>query len=198
MREKGKLGFIEKKIGKRFEQKAVPTGREICEKQLFHMIGRIENIEIKDTQIEQYLPAIYAKLSWMSREDLIQRFVSVEFNHFLSYYKNAPDLNVEPLSKKGALPLEKGKPGAARREEKGNFAKVFFNLGKKDQITPKALIDLINKHTKGKSLRIGRIDLQRNFSLVEIEPQFVDLLVKALDGKVIHGFTLQVREDKRK
>ena len=198
MREKGKLGFIEKKIGKRFEQKAVPTGREICEKQLFHMIGRIENIEIKDTQIEQYLPAIYAKLSWMSREDLIQRFVSVEFNHFLSYYKNAPDLNVEPLSKKGALPLEKGKPGAVRREEKGNFAKVFFNLGKKDQITPKALIDLINKHTKGKSLRIGRIDLQRNFSLVEIEPQFVDLLVRALDGKVIHGFTLQVREDKRK
>lgn len=197
MREKGKLGFIEKKIGKRFEQKPVPNGRDICEKQLFHMIGRIENIEIKDAQIEQYLPAIYSRLSWMSREDLIQRFVSVEFNHFLSYYKNAADLNVDaaPLKRNER---EKGKFGEGRREEKTAFVKIFFNLGKKDNITAKHLIEIINRNTRGKSIRIGRIDLSRNFSLVEVEPQYQDLLVHALHGLPYNGMALQVRVDKKK
>ncbi|MBK8043048.1 MAG: DEAD/DEAH box helicase [Haliscomenobacter sp.] len=196
MREKSKLSFIEKKISKRFEQKTVPTGREICEKQLFHMIDRIENIEIKDTQIEQYLPSIYARLSWMSREDLLQRFVSIEFNHFLSYYKNAPDLNA------GVIPVreerqEKGKR-AEPRASSVPFAKLFFNIGKKDQISAKHLIELINRHTKGKSVRIGRIELTRNFSLVEVEETYQDAVIQALKGAAYNGFPLEVRLDRKK
>lgn len=202
MREKGKIGFIEKKIGKRFDQKPVPNGRDICEKQLFHMIDRIENIEIKDAQIEQFLPAIYKRLSWLTREDLIQRFVSIEFNHFLAYYKNAPDINVEATSKKGerAERGERGKSkfGEGRREEKVSWVKIYINQGKKDNVGAKQLIELINRNTRGKSLRIGRIDLSRNFSLVEIEPQYQDSLVQALNGTEYNGVTLQVRPDKKK
>lgn len=205
MREKGKIGFIEKKIGKRFDQKPVPTGSDICEKQLFHMIDRIENIEIKDAQIEQFLPAIYKRLSWLTREDLIQRFVSIEFNHFLAYYKNAPDINVEATSKKGERAErgergERGKSkfGEGRREEKVSWVKIYINQGKKDNVGAKQLIELINRNTRGKSLRIGRIDLSRNFSLVEIEPQYQDSLVQALNGTEYNGVTLQVRPDKKK
>ena len=205
MREKGKIGFIEKKIGKRFDQKPVPTGSDICEKQLFHMIDRIENIEIKDAQIEQFLPAIYKRLSWLTREDLIQRFVSIEFNHFLAYYKNAPDINVEATSKKGERAERgergergKGKFGEGRREEKVSWVKIYINQGKKDNVGAKQLIELINRNTRGKSLRIGRIDLSRNFSLVEIEPQHQDSLVQALNGTEYNGVTLQVRPDKKK
>lgn len=205
MREKGKIGFIEKKIGKRFDQKPVPTGSDICEKQLFHMIDRIENIEIKDAQIEQFLPAIYKRLSWLTREDLIQRFVSIEFNHFLAYYKNAPDINVEATSKKGERAErgergERGKSkfGEGRREEKVSWVKIYINQGKKDNVGAKQLIELINRNTRGKSLRIGRIDLSRNFSLVEIEPQHQDSLVQALNGTEYNGVTLQVRPDKKK
>ncbi|MBK7474579.1 MAG: DEAD/DEAH box helicase [Haliscomenobacter sp.] len=196
MREKSKLNFIEKKISKRFEQKTVPTGREICEKQLFHMIGRIENIEIKDTQIEQYLPSIYARLSWMSREDLIQRFVSIEFNHFLSYYKNAPDLNAGVIPSRDER-QEKGKK-LEPRASNVPFAKLFFNIGKKDQVSAKHLIELINRHTKGKSIRIGRIELTRNFSLVEVDEAYQDAVVQALKGAAYNGFPLEVRLDRKK
>jgi ATP-dependent RNA helicase DeaD len=196
MREKSKLSFIEKKISKRFEQKTVPTGREICEKQLFHMIDRIENIEIKDTQIEQYLPSIYARLSWMSREDLLQRFVSIEFNHFLSYYKNAPDLNA------GVIPVREERQEKGKRAEPRAtgvpFAKLFFNIGKKDHISAKHLIELINRHTKGKSVRIGRIELTRNFSLVEVEEAYQDAVIQALKGAAYNGFPLEVRLDRKK
>ncbi len=196
MREKSKLQFIEKKISKRFEQKSVPTGREICEKQLFHMIGRIENIEIKDSQIEQYLPSIYSRLSWMSREDLIQRFVSIEFNHFLSYYKNAPDLNAGVVPDREAR-LEKGKIKESRASGV-SFAKLFFNIGKKDHISAKHLIELINRHTKGKAIRVGRIELTRNFSLVEVDEAYQDTVIQALKGAAFNGFPLEVRLDRKK
>lgn len=94
LKEKGKLKLVEKKAGKSFEQKNVPTGREICEKQLFNLIDKVENIDVDEAQIDQFMPVIYKKLEWLDREELINHFVSVEFNRFLQYYKNTPDLNV--------------------------------------------------------------------------------------------------------
>ena len=93
MREKSKLRAIEKKIGKKFEKRQVPSGREICETQLFNLIDKFEQVEVNEKQIEPFLDVIYQKLSSLDREELIKRFVSVEFNQFLEYYKNARDLN---------------------------------------------------------------------------------------------------------
>jgi len=93
-RQTGKMRDLERMTSKKFVKKPVPGGIEICEKQLFNLVDKVENIEVNDEQIEQFLPVIYKKLSWLSREDLIKHFVSVEFNRFLSYYKDAPDLNI--------------------------------------------------------------------------------------------------------
>ncbi len=195
LREKNKIVSIERKIGKKLEIQSVPTGRDVCEKQLFHMIGRIENIEVKDNQIQGFLPSIYQRLSWMTKEDLIQRFVSIEFNHFLAYYKDAPDLNVE-----NARPKTKAEKKAQWEEKKtpGQFARIFINLGKHQNVTPKQLIELINRNTRGKSVRIGRIELFRNYSLVEIDPDFKEPVIKALNGLDIKGGPLEVREDRNK
>jgi ATP-dependent RNA helicase DeaD len=94
-RETGKIRNLEKISGKKFERKMVPGGKEICEKQLFSLIDKMEQVEINESQIDQFLPVIYKKLEWLSREELIKHFVSLEFNRFLAYYKNAPDLNVD-------------------------------------------------------------------------------------------------------
>jgi ATP-dependent RNA helicase DeaD len=93
-RENRKIQELERIIGKKFTKKPVPLGTDICEKQLFNLIDKFENIEVDETRIEQYLPIIYKKLEWLDRENLIKRLVSLEFNRFLDYYKNAPDLNV--------------------------------------------------------------------------------------------------------
>jgi len=92
-RQTGKIRDLERMTSKKFVKKPVPGGIEICEKQLFNLVDVVENVEVNDEQIEQFLPVIYKKLSWLTREDLIKHFVSVEFNRFLSYYKDAPDLN---------------------------------------------------------------------------------------------------------
>ncbi len=93
-RENRKIQELERIIGKKFTKKPVPLGKDICEKQLFNLIDKFENIEVDENRIEQYLPVIYKKLEWLDRENLIKRLVSLEFNRFLEYYKNAPDLNV--------------------------------------------------------------------------------------------------------
>ena len=93
-RENRKIQELEKIIGKKFTKKPVPLGKDICEKQLFNLIDKFENIEVDENRIEQYLPVIYQKLEWLDRENLIKRLVSLEFNRFLEYYKNAPDLNI--------------------------------------------------------------------------------------------------------
>ncbi len=58
------------------------------------MIDRMEKIEVNETQIAEFMPVIYKKLAWLEREELIKHFVSMEFNRFLDYYKDAPDINV--------------------------------------------------------------------------------------------------------
>ena len=98
-RETNKISQLEKKVGKSFEKKEVPGGKEICEKQLFNLIDKVEWVEIDESTIAPYLDIIDKKLGWLSREELIKRFVSMEFNLFLSYYKDAPDLNLKTSSR---------------------------------------------------------------------------------------------------
>lgn len=95
LREKGKLKQVERLVNKTFIKKDVPSGKEICGKQLFSLIDRMEKIEVNETQIAEFMPVIYKKLAWLEREELIKHFVSMEFNRFLDYYKDAPDINVD-------------------------------------------------------------------------------------------------------
>lgn len=92
--EGGRIRQIERLIGNKFILKQIPNGREICEKQLFSLIDKVETADVSNTDIEEYLPAIYEKLEWMSKEDLIKHLVAEEFTKFLEYYKEAEDINV--------------------------------------------------------------------------------------------------------
>lgn len=94
-REHNRLRDLERRIGKPFEKKLVPTGKEICEKQLYHLVDKVENVEVDESQIKDYLPVIFSKLSWLDRDELIKRFMSIEFNQFLSYYKDSRDINLD-------------------------------------------------------------------------------------------------------
>jgi ATP-dependent RNA helicase DeaD len=98
-REHGRLKDLERRVGKPIEKKRVPTGREICEKQLYHLVDKVENVEVEEGQIQEFLPVVFQKLAWLDRDELIKRFMSIEFNRFLSYYKDAVDINVEHRSK---------------------------------------------------------------------------------------------------
>src|SRR5687767_676934 len=118
-REHNRIKDLERRVGKTFDRKRVPTGKEICERQLFHLVEKVENVEVEEGQIAEFLPVIFNKLSWLDREELIKRFVSVEFNRFLAYYKNATDINVEHKKQDGRSERTRGdrdRPESGSRE----------------------------------------------------------------------------------
>jgi len=180
-RETRKMRDIERLLNKRFEQKAVPTGTEICEKQLFNLIDRMENVEVDEAQIEPFMPQIYKKLEWLSREDLIKRFASVEFNRFLSYYKNARDLNVaHPEKERQKIPQDQ-------------FVTFKINVGFQDGINPPRLIGFINEQTRTRDIEVGRIEIGHSNSFFEVDKNFSDLVSKSFRDAYFEGVKVIVK-----
>jgi len=138
---------------------------------LFHLIDKVENSEVNTTQIESFLPNIYEKLSNFSREELIQKFVSLEFNSFLSYYENAPDLN-NMSSRDRDRDRDGGRSSGRRGYSDENMTRFFINLGRKDRLNPAKLMGLINEQGLNKNVSIGAIDILDTFSFFEIDKDY--------------------------
>ncbi|WP_278505195.1 DEAD/DEAH box helicase [Phocaeicola barnesiae] len=187
LREKGKMREIERIIKKQFTVGQLPSGKEICEQQLIKVIDEIEKVKVNEEEIEAFLPGIYRKFEWLSKEELIKRVVSMEFNRFLEYYKNAPEIEHD---KKGE-PKERKERGtdkekSSRKAEKG-YTRLFLNLGKTDGFYANQIIELINRNLKKERIQVGRIDLMQNFSFFEIIEAQAPMVIKALNKVVLNG-----------
>ena len=185
LREKGKIRQVEKIIGKKFEAGTLPEPQEICTKQLYKVMDEIERIEVNETEIAPFLPEIYRKLDWLTKEDLIKRVVSREFGHFLTYYAHAPQIEVpqERRSRESAGKAERAPrhDRAARgpQQAEPGYARLFINLGKRDNFYAREIIGLINRYVKGK-IEIGRIDLTANCSFFEVPEADAPLVLKKM------------------
>jgi ATP-dependent RNA helicase DeaD len=180
-REGRKIKDIEKITGKRFEQKRVPTGEEICEKQLFNLIDRVEKVDVDDNRIDHFLPVIYKKLEWLSREDLIKHFVSVEFNRFLTYYKNTPDLNVAQAEERDR--------GRNRNKQMVTFR---ISAGYQHGLSATNLIGLINDQTRNRSIQIGKISMGQKSSFFEVDKDSQQEISKSFQNAKFEGVKIKV------
>ncbi len=191
LREKGKMREIERIIKKKFDIGTLPTGKEICEQQLIKLIDDIEKVKVDEEEIETFLPGIYRKLEWLSKEDLIKRVVSMEFNRFLDYYKNAAKIEQPKGNEKRESQKERKDHGSdrektSRKAEKG-YTRLFLNLGKTDGFYANQIIELINRNLKKERIEIGRIDLMQNFSFFEIAEAQAPMVIKALNKTTANG-----------
>ncbi|MCF8366192.1 MAG: DEAD/DEAH box helicase [Bacteroidales bacterium] len=201
LREKHSIGRIESSINIKFEKARIPTGREICEKQLFNLIDKMENVEIDNTEIDTYLPVIYKKLDWLSKEELIKRFVSLEFNRFLDYYRDADELN-EPVEDRKSRRAGRGDDdfGVRGRKMKDfdgkseqGYTRIFISLGKIDGLVPAALIEHINNNVSGTKVPVGRIDLMSKFSFFEVKSEYAEQVIGSLKGSRFRGNKVDVQ-----
>ena len=189
-RETNKIRSLEKITGKSFKRKPIPGGREICKKQLFNLIDKVEHVELNQEQIEEFLPEILKKLDWLSREELIKHFVSVEFNRFSSYYKNAPDLNVDTERSPKGKDRDRGEKFEKRkRRNDENFSRFFINLGKINDLTAAKMIGLINDATETRDIEIGKIDILRKFSFFEVPKEVEELVLQSFTHGVKYEST---------
>ena len=183
-KELGKIRQIERGLGKRFVKVEIPTGFDVCEKQLFSIVHKVHSVEVNEQQIEQYLPRIMEEFKDMSKEEFIKRFASIEFNSFLEYYKNAPDLNA-PVEE-GRRP-ERGDDRFAPRQNgtvsgggKSEYTRLFINLGSVDEFNRGDLLGYICNNTKISGRTVGKIDVKGVYSFFEVQHDDVE--------KVTNGF----------
>jgi len=166
-------------LHKSFEQQQIPNGLEVCKKQLFYMIDRMEHVEVSEEQIETYMPQIMKQLEYLTKEELLKRFVSLEFNRFLSYYKNAEDLN---LPERGFDRGERGERGE-RGPKPGGRIRLKMNVGEREGIDPKRLLGIINDVTGDKSINIGSIEVTNKFTFFDVFADQLDQVVTAFAGQ---------------
>jgi len=192
-RERGKLRDIEKRIGKTFERREVPTPEHIIEKQLYNLADRLEKVEVDDEEIAKYIPGVSRKLGWLSEEDLLKRIVSLEFNRLLDYYKDAPNIDYidEKPSKKERKESKPRSPQEKdRRTADRGMARIYINAGKNDGFYAGNLIDMLNHAITGPRIDVGRIDLMPGYSLFDVKKSDARRVVDGICGLDFVGHKL--------
>ncbi len=183
-RERGKLRDIEKIIGSKIERVAMPSGKDICEKQLFNLADRLERVDLtEDATLESILPTIIHKLDWLDKEELLRRLMLMEFRRLLDYYEE-----VEDIDEVGDSSRERGESDKKKRtrEAEEGMTRLFINFGKMDRMFPNKLIELINKCVPGR-VAIGKIDLMARFSFFEVAEEDAADVVEALSQYEVDG-----------
>lgn len=192
-REKGRLREIEKKIGKEFEYRKVPTPAHIIEKQLYHLADRLERVEVNEEQIARYLPGVSKKLEWLSGEDLLKRLLSLEFNRLLAYYQDMPDIDLNADDRKDGKGKRDRRDRDSRTPEAG-MERIFVNVGKKQGFYPGNLMEIVNSNIEGSKPDIGRIDLLSDYTLFDVRPGDANRVIAALKGADFFGHRLYAEQ----
>ncbi len=177
MKETGKIRHIEKQINKKFIVGRIPDGVEVCEKQLFNLVNKVKAVEVNEKEIEKYLPTIMEELKDIDREELIKRFASIEFNRFLEYYRNAPDINIDSSKRSNSDGADGFRKGST----------IFLSLGAMDGFDKGAMLKYFCSITGMKGSDVGRIEVKGVYSFIDVEPGNENTIMEAFNGEVYKG-----------
>lgn len=182
-REMQKIRQIEKMIKANFEKVLIPTGQEVCEKRVLNIVHRLREVRLNEAEIAHFVPSVYQELIDLSKEEIIKRFTALEFNHFLDYYRGAPDLNKSDK-------MERPDRGHADRVISGD--RLFINLGKMDGLDAGKLLAMICDRSNISRDKIGKIELKGAYSFFEVDPDHTAVVRDHLHGFEFRGRVVRI------
>jgi ATP-dependent RNA helicase DeaD len=179
-REVGKIQQVERGLKRKFTRVPVPTGDEVCQKKILDLVHKVRQVEVNEEEIDSFLPEVYHELKDLSKEDIIKRFASIEFNRFLEYYRDARDLN-------GKSERTKSYESDGEGERYTDGDRIFINVGKMDGLEKGNLLELICDFGEVTSAAIGKIDLKGAYSFFEIQKDKTAQVMKGFEGVELRG-----------
>ncbi len=175
--EMRKIKSLERILKTDFIKKDIPSGKEICEIQLFHLVNNVKNTEI-NPDIETYLPQLNESLEELTKEELIQKFFSVEFTRFSNYYKKSRD-------------IKSGEERSKRETAADGSVRYFINVGEKDGYDWMRLKDFLKE-----TLELGRddvfkVDCKESFSFFNTDEAHKEKIMEffkdfKVDGRFVN------------
>lgn len=196
-REQYKIKSLERLINKQFHKLDIPSGKEVCRKQFFHFMDKLNTADISNGEYETYLPDLMKKFETVSKEEVLQRVAALEFNHFLKYYENADDLNTRESSKfaQNDNRMQGGRRdrGSFNRRDNG-YTRLFINVGTKDGFYKASFLQFILDESNLKKDVLGKIDMREMNTWVEVDNANAGRMIKSLDGKRHNNRTIRMNE----
>ncbi|MBP5999058.1 MAG: DEAD/DEAH box helicase [Sediminibacterium sp.] len=212
-RETYRLRQIENINKSTFHKLDIPSGKDVCRKQFFHVMDKLMSTDVSHGDYETYVPMLAEKFADMSKEEILKRVAALEFNRFLSYYENAPDLNLRAAEKNGRRePMQQqdrnrdrgrqefaggdrgDRGGRAQSRGAAGAKRLFVNLGTKDGFYKASFLQFILDMSDLKKDVLGRIDMRDMNSWIEIEAGSAKKMITALDGKNYKGRRIRMND----
>ncbi len=194
--EIGKIKYIEKILGKEIFHDIIPTGDDVFKLQLINYIKKLDGVDIDLKSIESLMPEIEELLKLNSKEDLIKKLVSLEFNKIISYYKGSKDINSNARSRSS----NRSSKDRSSRKDGVDYTRFFLNIGSRDKYQKRNILELINKVMPVKGIDIGEIEILKSFSFIELEKGHEDVAIKAFKETRLKGrkLSLEIAQAKKK
>jgi len=215
-RETYRLRQIENINKSTFHKLDIPSGKDVCRKQFFHVMDKLMSTDVSHGDYETYVPMLAEKFADMSKEEILTRVAALEFNRFLAYYENAADLNLRAPEKNGRRePMQQQDRNRDRgrqefaggdrggREDRGGRSqsrgtagatRLFVNLGTKDGFYKASFLQFILDMSDLKKDVLGKIDMRDMNSWIEIEASSAKKMISALDGKNYKGRRIRMND----
>lgn len=185
-----KIFQIEKVIQTKFEKVKVPTGAEVCQKRLLTLVHKLREVKVAEDEIADLLPAVFEELMPLSKEEIIKRFTSLEFNHLLDYYRGTPDLNASTDSLSRSDRNSRGEHQESEQYVTGD--RLFISLGKMDGFDKGQMVSFVCGRCKIRNSQLGKITLKDAYSFVEVDKSLTDLVRTTLHGLEYKGRFVRV------
>lgn len=202
-RELGKLRQIERIVQCKFNKLEIPSGKDVCRKQLYTYMDKLLQADITNEAFETYVPLMEEKFAEMSKEELLRRLTALEFDRVLKYYENAEDLNVRERTREQVRSSDRDgfrrekRDGKEKYSRNGDFTRLFVNLGSKDGFYKASFLQFILDMSGLKKEVLGRIDMKEMNSWIEIDKSAARQMTKSIDGKNFKGRRLRMNEANR-
>ncbi len=208
-REGYKIRQIEGKIRTTFVKGEIPEPKEICEAQLLKLVSKVIATEVKEEDIAEFLPPVMQAFDGLTKEEVITKFISAEFNRFIDYYNRAGDLNAKAGAdreddrgnRRGRSDRsdrgDRGDRGSGRRDD-ANKTRFFVSLGQRDGLNPGGLLRVVCDSTGLKSDSVGKIDILASYSFFEADNELADKIIKEVNGAEYEGHKVNVEVTTKK
>ncbi len=195
MGERRRIVELERRNNIRIEMMQIPDGRAICENQMRALINRVVSTEVDEAEIKNYLPPAFEALCALDKKEIIKRFIAVEFNHFLEYYRHAGDINVSDRDggKRSSRPPRSDGPKRKVRAQNQDMRRFSINVGHGNRINAGAIVRLICDSTGIRSKQIGAIDLGQEISYFEVAKEAVSAMRAKTTGLKLDGRKISIR-----
>lgn len=187
-RDRSRLRFLENKVGRKMEQLPIPRVDQILKRHGVRFAQKLEEAKPIPENLQEALKAVDERLKDLSREELLEKMMSLAIQDMTKEYSNISDadLNVQgdfSGNDRGDRRDRRDRGDSRRERNRGSnqeMEEFYINLGKKQKFTPGLLLEMVNSSVRGEKPDIGAIQVHKGFTTFQMPPRFTGDVLRGL------------------